>query len=187
VQQARRELHLHALAERQPAHRLVQQRLELEQLGELVQRALVLRGGNGVDLLEDQERIGGRDVPHQLRAVAHEERHPAQEVALPAPWHVTQHRRFSAGGIEQARQHLERRRLSRPVRPEEADHLTGIDAERDAVHREHLAVAALDDGSERGCQSGLAFGDAVDLAEGAHVNDRRIHGGHRLHAETDGE
>jgi len=71
-----------------------------------------------------------------------------------------------------------------PVIP---NHLTGIDPERDAVHREHLAVAALDDGAKRGCQSGLTFGDAVDLAEGAHVDDRRIHGGHRVHADTGGE
>ncbi len=113
--------------------------------------------------------------------------HPAQEVAFAAPRHVPQHRRFTAGRIEEAREHLERRRLPRSVRPEESDDLARIDAEGDAVHREHFAIAALHDGAERCRKSGLAFGDAIDLAEGAHVDDRRIHGGHSLHAETASE
>ena len=59
--------------------------------------------------------------------------------------------------------------------------------ERDAVHREHLAVAAPHEGAERGGQAGLALGDAVDLPERAHVDDGRIHGGHSVHAVRDDE
>jgi hypothetical protein len=48
----------------------------------------------------------------------------------PAPARVRPH---------QAEQHPQRRRLSGPVRAEEADHLAGLDREAEPIDREHLA------------------------------------------------
>src|SRR5207245_10110603 len=81
------------------------------------------------------------DVPYELRAVAHEQRHLLQVRILAAPRDKTKHAGLAGRRVEQAREHLERRGLARAVRAEESDHLACLDAEGDA--RDRVPCAAL--------------------------------------------
>src|SRR5207244_2091899 len=66
VDEARSELDLHALAEGEVAHGLVNELLQLEELGKLVHGRSELSLRDPVDLLKNTEAIGGGDVPHEL-------------------------------------------------------------------------------------------------------------------------
>jgi len=59
---------------------------------------------------------------------------------------VSEYPGFAAGRIEQAREHLQRRRLARTIRPQEADDLAGLDVERDRLDCMDFARLATDEG-----------------------------------------
>ena len=80
-----------------------------------------------VDRAVQLERVERRQVPLELVAVAHHERHPAQVLALAPRRDVAEHAALAGGRVEQAGEHLQRRRLAGAVRAEEADHLAGVD------------------------------------------------------------
>src|SRR5439155_26291011 len=130
----------------------------------------VLRVGDRVDLLQHEERVGRGDVPHQLRAIAHEERDGLQELVAPAPRDVAVHDRLAARRIEQTGQHLERRRLPRPVRPEETDDLAGRDVEGDAADGRYFLELAPEQRCDGRAETGLSFVDAVDLPQVTHTH-----------------
>ena len=143
VDQTRRELDFHAFAEREVAHRFVNELLKLEKLGELVHGGAELLLRDAVDLLKHAEAVGGRNVPHQLGPVAHEQGHALEIGVLTSPGHVFEDARLARRGVEQAREHLERRGLPRPVRAEKTDHLASVDAECDARDRVHIFAVAF--------------------------------------------
>ncbi|MEY4581145.1 MAG: hypothetical protein RL701_5848, partial [Pseudomonadota bacterium] len=66
MQERRSELTLHALAERELAHGLLQQRLELQHVHELIQAALEGRAIDAVKRAIELEGLGRRQVPEQL-------------------------------------------------------------------------------------------------------------------------
>ena len=137
VHQRDRELRLHALAEREVAHRTLQQVRQIEQRDQLVERAPVAPGLDAVDRAVALERVGDRDVPDELVALAHHQRDAAQEVAFARPRLEAEHARAARARIEQAREHLERGRLAGAVRAEEADDFAGRDFEVDRADRDH--------------------------------------------------
>ena len=69
MQQRRREIAAHALAEAELAHRHVEQRFELEQRDQLVARACEARRRDAIDVAQQIERLDHRQVPPQLRAL----------------------------------------------------------------------------------------------------------------------
>ncbi len=75
VQQPGGQLALHALAQRQVAHRFLEQRPQLQQLIQFLERGLVFGLRQAVDGLVEQERIGGGDIPAQAVALAHHQGH----------------------------------------------------------------------------------------------------------------
>src|SRR5439155_25589999 len=177
LDETRRELHLHPLAEAQVPDGLVYEVLELEQLGELADRAAERVVRNSVDLLEDAEAVRRGDVPHQLRAVAHEQRHLLQVGVFTTPRNETQYMGLPGCRVEQAGEHLERRGLARAVWAEEPDHLARLDAEGDAGDRVHVAALPPHERPERRGETLLPLGDAEGLSQIADVDDRLAHSG----------
>ena len=85
VQQRRGELRAHALAERELAHRLVEQRLEPQHGHELVAPAAIARGLDAVDVGQQIEAVDHRQVPPELAALAEhhaDARHVAHAVLV---------------------------------------------------------------------------------------------------------
>ena len=103
--------------------------LQLEELGELLHRVAELLLRDAIDLLKDAEAVGGRDVPHELRPVAHEQGHPFQVGVLAPPGYELQDPRLARAGMKEPGEHLERRGLPRAVRPEVPKDLALFDGE----------------------------------------------------------
>jgi len=74
VQERADGLHLHPLAERQLPQLHREPVRDVEPLGMLAQAPLEVVAVDRVDLLEQSERVDRRDVPPQLRALAHHQR-----------------------------------------------------------------------------------------------------------------
>ena len=161
MQQGRDQLHLHALAQGQLAHGLAGQLLDLEQLGQLGEGPVELLRRERVDLAVQRETVGGGQVPPQLVLLAHDQRELAAEGVEAVPRHEAEHAGAAAGRIDQAREHLERRRLAGAVGAEEGDHLARLDGEGDAVHRPDLLVAAAEQAADGAEQSLLLLEDAI--------------------------
>ncbi len=143
VQQRRRELAAHALTERELAHRRLDERVEVEQLAALREPRCVLGGGNAVDVAQQRERITERQIPPELRALAEHDADPARELQALGHRLVAAHARESAGRIQHAREHLERRRFSGAVRADVAERLAALHGEVDAVDgADHARLAA---------------------------------------------
>src|SRR6185503_603562 len=175
MKESRGELHLHTLAERELPHRLVDEWLELEETYQVVEAPPVRRIVDAEDLLQHEERVGGGDVPHELRAVAHEERHAPQVLVAPIPWREAEDGGRARRRVQQTGQHLQRRGLARAVRAEEADDLSALDAEVDARDRRHLLELAVHERAKRRAETALALVDLVDLAEAADLYDSVTH------------
>ena len=165
VQERHRDLALHPLAQGQIAHRPLQQRRQIEQLGELVQGPPVLRRRHPVDDPVALERVDHRDVPEQLVALAHHQRDAAQEGTLTPGRHVAQHLCPARRGMQQAGEHLQRGGLAGAVGTHEAHELARLQGERDLRHRLDGAGPAPEHAVHGGAQPGLPFGDEVGLGE----------------------
>jgi hypothetical protein len=163
---------LHALAEREVPHRLADEVADVEQLDQLVAQLREVGPGNSEDRAIQFERVERGQIPLQLVAVPHHERDLSQVVALALGGDVSEHQCVAGGRIEQSRQHLQRRRLAGAVRAEEADDLSRLDLERDAVDGAHLSVTPPDKGSRGRGEARLPFGDAKDLRQLGDVDDR---------------
>jgi hypothetical protein len=169
VQQRARDLALHALAERQIAHGLAHEVAQVEQVDELVHALAVLRRRHLEDRAVELERIEHRDVPGQLVALAHDERHLAEECRFASPRHVAQDGHLARRREQQAGQHLQRRGLPGAVGAQEADDLAGLDVEVDASDGLHVARLPAHEADGGRAQARLALRDLVGLAEAAHT------------------
>src|SRR5690606_4108716 len=105
--------------------------------------------------------------------LAHDERDPAQERRLAAERHVPLDLDVAGRRGEEPGQHLEGRRLAGAVRAGEADALTALDRERDAVDGDDGLVAAAEDGAERRLEAGRATVHAELLDEVADADHGR--------------
>ncbi len=72
--------------------------------------------------------------------------------------------------MQQARQHLQRGRLARAVRADEADDLTRLDREADVAHGFDGIVSAAHKTAHGGAQPGPAHGNLVRLDEVVDLN-----------------
>ena len=176
VQERADDLHLHPLAERELAHRLADEVADVEQLDQVVAQLQELGPRDPVDRPVQLERVERGQVPLELVAIPHHERDPAEEVALALGRHMAEDASLARGRVEQAGEHLQRRRLAGAVRAEEADDLTRLDLERDHVDRTHLAVLATDEALDGSTEPRLPLGDEECLVE---VGDADGGVGHR--------
>ena len=83
--------------------------------------------------------------------------------------------RLARGRVEQAGEHLQRRRLAGAVRAEEADDLARLDLERDHVDRTHLAGLAADEALDGSAQPRLPLGDEEGLVQVGDADGRVGH------------
>ena len=84
---------------------------------------------------------------------------------------MPKHPASAAGRVQQPAEHLQRRRLAGAVGPEEADHLAGVDRERDRIDRGDLSRLAVDQAADRGAQALLAHGNLEGLGQIVHLDD----------------
>src|SRR5437879_13881304 len=87
MQQRRYQLALHALAERELTHRLLEHVAQLEQGDQLGQPLPVISRRDVVDRAVQQERLLGREVPYQLLPVTEHERDASLERGAAGPGH----------------------------------------------------------------------------------------------------
>ena len=137
VQQRGGDVAAHPLAEAELAHRGVELVAEVEQVDEPVEVLAVARRRDAVHLLEQVERVAQREVPPQRRALAEDDPDATRELDAVAARVEAGHPHLPTGRHEDAGQHLDGRRLPGAVGPDVADHLAGIDGERQVVHGQH--------------------------------------------------
>ena len=82
VQQGAHELDLHPFAERQVAHRLGDERPDVEPVDQLVAGGSKPRRRDAVDRTPELVRVERRQVPGEHPPVAHHQRDPAEEVVI---------------------------------------------------------------------------------------------------------
>ena len=82
MQQRRRDLGAHALAERELAHRLIEQPLEPEHRHQLVARPAIVALIDTVDVAQQIEAVDDRQIPPELRALTE---HDADPRDVPQP------------------------------------------------------------------------------------------------------
>ena len=172
VEERRREVPAHTLAEAQLTHRRLDEFVEAEDLPESPQVASVSIGRDPVHPGHEIERLDQRQVPPQLAALA--EHHPdIQRVFLPAPpWH--QACDFEGAGCrdQDAGQHLDRGRLACAVGTDIPDQLSALHGEGDAVDRGRRVVLACEQGAQRPERSPLAPRGTERLGESIDPDDR---------------
>ena len=146
------ELDFHALAKAEVAHRLVQQRLELQQVHQLFERAFVALLREAEDFLE-----------HAVFAF---------------PGDGAEHSGGAARGVQQPAQHFEGSGLAGPVGAEEPDDLASAKLERHVVDGLDLGEAPTKDRAQRGCHALFTLVDAEGLAQV--VDGDRLAGWHAI-------
>ena len=129
------QFHLHALAQREAAHLHVEQVFHIQQLGQLAQGGFIGRVVDLVDALVQVQQLVGRQVPPQLVLLPHHDGELHLEGFLALPGGKAQHVRFAAAGVQNAREHLQRGGLARPIGAQETHHLALFDLEGNPAHR----------------------------------------------------
>src|SRR5690348_14396212 len=165
MQERRDELALHPLAERQLAHGLVAHLAEAEQGDELLEPRAVVRIGQVIDRAVQLVGLLGRKIPHELLAIAEDERDATLERGPAGPGVEPGDVNAAAARVQQAREHLERRRLARSVGPQEGHDLARADAERHVPDGADLAVTRAQERAKRASDSGVADLDLKGLAQ----------------------
>ncbi len=165
VQERRRQLAAHALAETQGPHRLPHQLIEPQQIGQLPQPRLVVRLAQAVDLAQQRKGIDGRQVPQQVRPLAEQHANVARVVDAALEGVEPQDPGVAGRRVEHAGQYLDRRRFTRAVGPEQSDDLALGHVERHVVDAADLAVLRRDERSQPPEASGPAPLDAISLGQ----------------------
>jgi hypothetical protein len=86
-----------------------------------------------VDLLVQEQHLQRRQVGPEQALLPHHQGDLPQEGGVTPEGGVSQHADLPAAGVEQAGEHLERRRLLRADWPEKANNLARLAGERDPV------------------------------------------------------
>ena len=161
VHQRRRQVAAHPLPEAELAHRSVEERPEVQQLGQLGEPGPVRRTLDAVKMADQGQAVAQRQVPPQRGALAeHHADAPGQRRALPR--RVQPRHPYAPGGRrEDAGQHLDRGGLPGAVRAEVADELARRDGEGDPVDRVDEGTAPAQPPGAASYGEGL--GDLVDL------------------------
>ena len=125
----------------------------------------VLRLGYLVDLLQEQEAICGREIPPELGLLPHDEGDLPAELVVTLPGTVAQNAGVTGGGMDDPGQHLDERRLARPVGSDEADDLTLVHPQTDLADRLLGQLLAVHERLDRAPQAGLLLVDPKGLRE----------------------
>ena len=144
VQQTGRDFTAHALAQRQLAHRRLEERAEIEDRRQGLRPSAVRPGLDLVHPAEEREGVPRRQLIPELRPLPEDRPDAERQRAALARGHETEHPGVSRVGMEHARQHLQRRRLAGAVGSDEGDALAGLDGERQPVDR-HDRVCTRDE------------------------------------------
>ena len=116
-----------------------------------------LAAGDAVDAGEEAEVLLDGQVRVQREGLRHVAGLVLDALALRADV-AAGDQRAAAGRLQQPAQHLDRRGLAGPVRAEEAEDLTALDAQRELVDGAHLAEATGQAvGDDDGVQSARSF------------------------------
>ena len=167
------QLAFHAFAKRESAHRLAQERPQLQQVGQLVKGAAVLGVREPIDRSVQLERVNHGNIPVEPIALAHHKGDLPQEHLLTPPGDVPQDTHVPGGGIEEAGEHFERRRLARSIGSEEADHLAGLYVKRDVINGGYHPRSAVRQAAQGSHHPGLALMNNVRRAEATDRNAAR--------------
>ena len=110
--------------------------------------------GISVDLPQQQEAVGRRQIPPELRLLPHDQRDLPAEGVVALPRAVAEHPSVAGRGMDDPRQHLDQRRLARPVRSHQPEDLALGDLEGHLAHRVLGELVALEQGADRPQQAG---------------------------------
>ena len=96
-----------------------------------------------VDPADEREVLACREVIEQRQVFGNDADPSLRLQRLAGVEHIpAQHEHLTAGRGEQPREHLDRRRLARPVGPQESVEGAGLDGQVDAVHGGSVAEVA---------------------------------------------
>ena len=170
VQQRRRDLAAHPLAEAQLARRRAQQLAQVEQLGQLLDVLAVARLVHAIDVAQQRERIRHRHVPPELRALAEHHADLGDVPLALLPRHAAVHPADAGVRHEDAAQDLDGRGLARSVGADVADDLAVGNVKGNVVQCPdglRLAPPERLDGLQK---PALAAGNAIGLGEMFYLN-----------------
>ena len=165
MQQGRGDLGAHPLAQRQLAHRLVQHPLQPQQGDQLVAVGAVAGGFDAIDVGQQVESLGDRQVPPELAALAEHHADPRHMGDAVGEGHAAVHQHHAGVRLQDARQDLDGGGLARPIGPDEAQQFARLQGKGDVPQGLDRAVAAMDQTLDRAQQAGIAFGDAIGLGQ----------------------
>ena len=164
VQQGRGQLAAHALAQGELAHRGVEERVEVEEPAAAGQAGGVVRGRHAVHVAQQRERVGERQIPPELGALAEHDADPARQAEALGHRLEAADPHVAGGGVQHAGEHLQGGRLARAVRPDIAERLAALHGQVDVVHR--------GDDARPAAQPARLDAHAELLAKAARLDDR---------------
>ncbi len=133
VQQRRRQIAAHALAQREFAHRRVQIIANAKNLIEVLHARVEIALRNVVDAAQQLERFDHGDIPPELRALPENHADGLHVVPALAKRNKAVDANFARSRHQNAGEHLDAGGFSRAVRPDVADHFAAVDGKADAV------------------------------------------------------
>src|SRR5262249_9655397 len=113
-----------------------------------------------------------RDVPGELVALPHDQRHLTEVVAVAPPGDESVDGGLAGRRVEETGEHLEGGGLAGAVGTEEPADLAGGDLEAEPGDGDDLARLATEETGGGRLEPALAFGDLVDLAQVADADHR---------------
>src|SRR5277367_2711648 len=142
MQQRGGQVAAHAFAERKFAHGRVQVIANIQDGVEVLHTRVKIALRDVVDAPQQLEGFDHGDVPPQLGALAKHHANGFHILAALAVGNVTIDANFTAGGNQNAGEHLYGGGFSGAVGADVADHLAAFDRKSDAVHRGYGAIVA---------------------------------------------
>ena len=172
VEQGRRDLAAHPLAQAQHAGRGPQQLGQVQQLGQAVQIGLKLGSGYPINIPQEEEGLHHRHIPPQLAALA--EDHPqAGHVPLAVgPGRQPVHGAGPAVRAEDAAEDFDGGAFSRAVGADVAHDLSVRDGEGHLPQGGRLGTVVGKQAAQGALQSGLPPPDPVAFADSFHFDHR---------------
>src|SRR5262249_26236529 len=148
VDQGRRQVAAHALAEAELAHRRADKVVQVEQLAEARQVGFVARALDSIHLGNQLERLDQGEVPPELAALAEHDADVERILLALAPGNQPGYLDGTRRRRQDASEHFDRRRLAGAVWADIAKQLALVDAEADAVDRALERVLACEQGAQ---------------------------------------
>src|SRR4029077_11689404 len=162
----------HPLAERELADRLIEQPLEEHQIHHRVPGPPIIRVGNIVDVAQQVESVGDRQIPPELSALAEDHPDPRDVTDSIAPRREPVHFASARQWLQDARENLDGGGFAGAVRSDEAEQLAAFEREADSLERLDDSIAALEQSLDAAPGAGRAFGNAIGFGQISNQNLR---------------